>query len=206
MKNPELPETPELSPSMEGPAIINFETIEATDIPLDVMNFFENRSKQLILPEDYEPGNFEGFQAVRHENGDITYIARQTKTYSTNRETEQLNYLIDFNNQNEETGYAELRLNETNSSYFKNKPFVGFSNTETKYRKQGLGTRRLLTMNALAQSQYHNPLNSDTLLSKGAENLWKGLVKKGLARTYQEGNHTRYVFLDSEKPTVPDET
>lgn len=160
------------------------------------MEWFESRSTLLIHPQDYKRGNFSAFYVIDHQSGDRTFAARQIKTYDTNGETEELVYILDLDNEENEKGHAELRMNISNNDpYFKNKPFVGYTETEDDFRKQGLGARRLLIMNVFAKILYVLPLHSDTLISAEASSLWKRLVEEGKATTYLEGEHERFRFV-----------
>ena len=159
------------------------------------MNHFEGKSHRFILPTDYLPGNFDKFFIIHHSNGERTHIAQQTKTYATNGDTENLSYLCDMDRDNIIVGHGEIRFNISNTSnYFKDKPFVGYTQTLEGNEKKGLGTRRLYIMNALSQAVYQLPLNSDTLIGEDAEKLWKSLVNLGVAKSYKEGKNNRYAF------------
>lgn len=165
------------------------------DLPSDILKFFENNSAKFIPPKDYEPENFKKFLLVNHENGDQTYIANQTKKYD-NKNVEDLSYLVDYRG-GDNLGHAELRYNPSSDlEYFKDKPFVGYTGTEEKYQKQGLGRRRLFLMNALAKTLYNNPVYSDTVITDEAKSLWEKLVQENLAKKIKEGNEDRYVMLD----------
>lgn len=166
--------------------------ITESEIPEDVRQRFERRSQLFIRRQDYRPGNFEGFFAVQHTNGDRTYLACQTKTYDTG-DTESLTYFVDTRD-GQDIGHSELRFNVSNpADYFKQKPFVGYTHTEEAFRRQGLGLRRLEEMNAFTQAHFHLPLYSDTLNAE--EGLWEDLVAQGRARKFKEGRKLRYAFL-----------
>lgn len=166
--------------------------IKETDAPEAAMEVFEHKSAQFINRDKYRPRNFEFYFVINHVNGDRTYLAQQTKTYDTNKDTERLTYFVDMRG-NQVLGYSELRNNISNlREYFRDKPFVGYTETEKDFRNQGLGTRRLLLMNAFSGAQYSLPLNSDTLNSEVS--VWEDLVQKGQAQKFQEGEHLRYSF------------
>lgn len=168
-------------------------------VPQTAMEFFEGHSKCLILPEDYHPRNFMAYFAISHANGDIAHAAQQTKIYSgSNNETEDLTYLYETRVGNK-IGHGEIRMNYKNSRYFASKPFVGFTKTEDDFLRQGLGIRRLKVMNGLTQMLYGLPLNSDTLLTDSARQVWLKLIGYGIAKKYSEpyigGEHERYAFV-----------
>jgi hypothetical protein len=169
--------------------------LQIEELPEDILKFFENNSARFILPKDYKPENFKNFLLVNHENGDQTYIANQTKKYD-NKNVEDLSYLVDYRGE-DNLGHAELRYNHSSDSeYFKDKPFVGYTVTEEKYQKQGLGRRRLFLMNALAETLYNNPVYSDTIITDEAKNLWEKLVQENLVKKIKEGDKDRYVMID----------
>jgi len=180
----------------------DIEEISSEDIPDFVMELFERKSQQFIDLKDYKPGDFERFFLIKHSDGSKTYIAQQTKTYSTNKDTEMLVYFVDSLDE-EVFGYSELRFNISNpSEYFKDKPFVGYTetyginkNTGKTNRKKGLGTRRLLVMNAFSNAFYALPLYSDTLTEEeNAKPIWEKLMQQGKAKKIKEGENNRYVF------------
>ena len=167
--------------------------IQESEIPEAVMEIFERKSAQFINKDKYQPRNFEVYFVINHTSGDRTYLAQQTKTYETNKDTERLVYFVDARD-DRILGYSELRNNISNpSEYFKDKPFVGYTETEKEFRNHGLGTRRLLLMNAFSLTQYGRPLNSDTLNSEMS--LWENLVKRGLAKKFQKSKNIRYSFI-----------
>jgi len=173
------------------------ETIALDQIPKDAMDYFETRSKRFMDMKDYEPCNFDKSFVIIHDDGSKTYVVQQTKTYSSNNDTEELTYIAHINDRKEFTGYGEMRKNLNNpDDYFKDKPFVGYTRTTDKHLKQGLGMQRLYIMNALTQMLYDLPLNSDTTLVTSAKRLWERLVQRSHAKKYKQGEHDRYVFLD----------
>lgn len=168
-------------------------------IPQGVMDFFEHMSCLFIKMEDHRPGNFEALFVIEHDSGDRTFVAQQTKTYSTNGDTEQLTYFVDTNSDDAVIGKSEMRRNISNKSdYYKDKPFVGSIYTLENYRKRGLGTRRLIVMNAVSQMLYGLALHSSTVVSDLAAAVWTRLVREGKARVYKEGVHDRFAFSPDE--------
>ncbi len=167
---------------------------EAKEIPAEAMEFFEKESLQLILPEEYKPRNFENFFVIKHKNGDKTYAAEQTKTYH-NGDTERLSYFLDARN-SKSIGHGELRWSLSNKSgFFKDKPFVGFTETEKEYQRQGLAERRLYMLNAFSKMTYGFALYSSDVVDSRAINLWEKLVNEGKAKKFKSGEYDRYVFL-----------
>lgn len=170
------------------------------DIPKKALEYFEFKSSQFLLPDEYKPENFEKFFTVRHTDDITTFIAQQTKTYY-HGDIEKLTFFADYNGE-DIIGRAELRLNikcaQEDEEYFRNKPFVGWIETNEDSRKSGLGTKRLFLMNAISQMCYSQPVYSDTLNSPQMKNVWEKLVELGSATKFRERNHDRYVFLDKK--------
>lgn len=163
-------------------------------VPTVARDYFEDKSGELINPQAYTPGNFDQIYEIVHGDGSKTYVATQTKTYNTNKETEELAYFVDIEG-NQRVGNSELRYNlSSQAKRFKKKPFVGQTRTREDKTRQGLGTRRLQTMNAFSQMTRHIPLYSDTLMTPEARGVWELLVSSGQAHKIQDGKHDRYVF------------
>ena len=170
--------------------------IDLAQIPKVAVDFFESKSGTLINRSDYRPSNFEACFVVDHQEGGKTFLAQQTKTYSTHGATEALTYLVDIDSDGNIAGFGELRLNLSDSrNYFKDKPFVGYTQTERTFQRRGLGTRRLRLMNAISNMLYSLPLHSDTLLGQESRGVWEKLVRAGLARKYKQGKHDRFSFI-----------
>jgi len=171
--------------------------ISLEEIPEEPLLDFERKSKQFIDKKDYVPGNFRRLFRISHADLSSTYVVTQTKTYTTiYNDTELLAYLVDISDDSEIQGFGELRYNPfRQDDFFRDKPFVGYTETLEKYRKKGLGTRRLKIMNALSQSLYGLPLHSDVSLIGEAEAVWKGLVRGGVADKLEEIGKNRYFFL-----------
>jgi hypothetical protein len=80
-------------------------------------------------------------------------------------------------------------------------PFVAFSATEERVRRQGLGKRRLITMNVLTHLLFGEVLHSlgefvDDAPDKVtfAERCWLRLVERGLVIAYKDSQKTCYKF------------
>ena len=164
-------------------------------IPEEVLKHFEAQSSKFILPEQYRIGDFKKLYVFTYPNGDIGYVAEQDKTYDTTGDTERLTYFEDTRD-GTRTGYLELRCALSNKeTYFKGKPFVGFTRTLERFQNEGLGERRLRVANAYSLGNYGVPLNSDTLIEETAKRVWQRLVEKGDAEKYIEGKNERFRFV-----------
>jgi hypothetical protein len=176
-----------------------FEKITLEQIPPLVIGHFEKQAGDFVAPEDYQPGNFSELFRLDLDQGGLIYGATLVKNYPfpEDVETESLMYIADTDEQGEVYGYGEVRYNTTSQDpYFKDKPFVGFTETEENHRKQGFGMRRLIIMNTLAQKFFGHPLHSDAAINQAkAKPLWERLVEQGLAYEYiEDDNLERYAF------------
>jgi len=175
------------------------ETVATAEIPEEVLHFFEFKSGQFLSPNDYTLGNFDNFFRVRHRDGKATFLAQQTKTYPKGfleaGDTERLTYFVDMGG-DKIIGRSELRLNvkcpKECLEYFKDKPFIGWIETDKNLRGRGLGTRRLYLINAYSRMLYGLPLYSDTVNSPEMKSLWETLVKQGKAEKFEEVNYDRF--------------
>jgi len=170
-------------------------------IPPGILDYFEDKSRRFISPGDYQPRNFNGFFVARHQNGDVTYSAKQIKKYPDSGDhqgdTEESTYFVDMRD-DRLTGRGELRKSLTDTSeYFKDKPFAGWISTEEGYEREGLATRMIMMMHAMSEALYGQPLYSDTIIeSEKMVHLWKKLVKEGKAKKFtEEGGRDRYVLI-----------
>lgn len=174
---------------------------DLSKINLKARERFEGYSRRFIRPEEYVPGDFHQVFRIEKKLGwEETHVAYQTKIYDQGMELgfERLVYLQDL--YDGPVGHGEIRFNpeSKNEEFFKDKPFVGFTQTVRHLRGQGRGTDRLRLMNGLCRVLFDLPLHSDTFTmhEKDAEGPWKRLVKENKARSYQFGkDRVRYHFL-----------
>jgi hypothetical protein len=135
-------------------------------------------------PLDIQDMNLLKFE---HGNGDTSYLGEHIKTYQ-NGQVESNTYIVDINQDSRLTGKAEIRFAaDREDSYFKNKPFVGWTETLEDFRGEGLGRRRLLVMNTASLALYGHLLHSGTLQHDPAvSKMWDRLVEEDLATRYSE--------------------
>ena len=177
------------------------EMICSSDVPHNIMTFFEGKSSQFIRPALYVHLNFELFFCITHSNTEKTYGTKQKKSYEMFtlhsdglKNVEDLIYVADARS-DKQIGHGEIRFSDNKRKYFKKKPFVGYTKTEVEYRCQGYGLRRLHMMTVLSQAFWQLPLNSDTNIQEKAKRRWEYLSLTGLATKYKEGKNDRFVFL-----------
>jgi len=167
--------------------------MELADVPDPVRGMLEALGMRYLDPDTYDPGDFYDVRRLTLEDGDAIFSARRVKDYG-DRGVEESTYVIDVRN-GEPVGFGEVRWRLTGvTDYFKDKPFVGFTETRRPFRRKGLAERRLRIMNALARQKYGLPVHSDTVISADARKLWEKLAGEGKARKYKEGEHDRYVY------------
>ncbi len=173
------------------------ETISYEDIPEIAIEKFERYSNRFSCVKKYKEKDFDNIFRIIHDTNKITYIVQQQKTYCSTFDTEDLTYLFEITN-NEKIGHGELRYNFTNDdSFFIQKPFVGFTQTENSFLKKGHGLQRYQLMNALTQAFYSLPLHSGTIrCHEDVAKLWYKLEKQNNAKSYQEGNKLRFQFIE----------
>lgn len=187
-----------------GPAFERYftdATVEAvglTELSDGVREMLENLGVRYLDPDMYDPRAFYDVRRVTLGNGDEIFVASRTKSYR-DAGTEESTYVIDTRDGGI-LGFGEIRWRLTQvTGYFRDKPFVGFTETRRPHRRTGLAERRVRVMNALARQKYGLPINSDTCISDDARKLWEKLVSEGMARKYKEGAHDRYVYDDGTR-------
>lgn len=176
----------------------NIQESSLEQIPEEAVKLFESYGRKYISPEEYKAGNFEKLYTIGHDNGDITYVAEQTKILGKENYEQEKNAYFFESREGKEIGHGELRYNDVSEDkYFKNKPFVGYSATEKEYRRMGLGKRRIFEMNAYSQMRYQLPLYSGTVITPEVKRIWEALVKEGKAEKFREktGRTTRVRFV-----------
>lgn len=174
--------------------------MEVVDMPEAVQELLEDLAARYQNFERYVPGRFHDVQKVAIGPDDVLYIARTVKEYGGEAGTEESTFVVDVK-EGGIAGRGEVRYHLTNNEdYFKDKPFVGFTETEKEHRRAGLAERRLRLMNALSQQKYGKPIHSDTVITEEARRLWEKLVDEGKARMYKEGRHDRFVYMGERSP------
>lgn len=173
----------------------NLKIAEYDEIDRCALKMFESYSSSFIHPRAYKSRDFHQLFIIE-SGSDIVFVAHQTKIYNPDS-AERLVYLVEMS-KSRYIGHGEIRFNPNSEEpFFKDKPFVGFTNTEEAFRRRGIGTRRLEIMNGLTNILFNLPLHSSQFkedYKKDSESPWKMQVRLGNARRYFfEGGH-RYCF------------
>lgn len=176
-------------------AELQITAVTSADIPTSVGDYFSENSAVLTMDGEISLNEFDHLLRI-DGMGATTYLGEHEKLYATG-DTERVSYLVDMTEDSAQAiGRGELRYNESsNTDYFKDKPFVGYTRTYDTHLEKGYGRRRLHALNLAAQTLYNLPLHSDTLRSAPATRLWEKLVVDGLAEMYRQDQHARYKFI-----------
>ncbi|HRY28484.1 MAG TPA: single-stranded-DNA-specific exonuclease RecJ [Elusimicrobiota bacterium] len=166
--------------------------VDAKDVPAAIITYFENQRRSEALMDGHVPSTVEMYFVLTHPNGDKTYFSQQANRNTEGGPvTERLTRLADWR-QDKMIGWGIVRNNLTGN---REEPHVGYTHTEENLREEGLGIRRIRSMNAISQKLYALPLASDTTRTSAAEGVWEKLVRRGEARVLDAGTHKkRYVY------------
>ena len=172
--------------------------ISVTDVPEEsFIRLYEILGGHLVIPQfAYSELVNNPLFVVNHDSGGKTYITSGVKSYLTDtKPIEQTIVLQDVNENGDEKGHGSIKRILMDPGYL-NEPYVGYSETETQYQRQGLGVRRLLLMNALTQSFFNLPLYS-MFANDSAQKVWNKLVKEGTAlQINSNGFRNEYRFKE----------
>ncbi len=84
-------------------------------------------------------------------------------------------------------------------------PYVGFTRTEERKLREGLGKRRLRIMNDLSLKLFEIPLSSNATMEDEAVSLWASLVRSEEAEIVDwDGHYGRFRFLIENATTSTD--
>ncbi|TSC64423.1 MAG: hypothetical protein G01um101491_292 [Parcubacteria group bacterium Gr01-1014_91] len=169
--------------------------IGRNDIPETVRNHFEGMSSRFISPSDYRKENFNSYYVIEHTDiPDLkTYVAEQDKYYGNIGEQKGLERNVYFYDMlgEVEVGHGELRYQpESDEEYFKDRPFVGFNQTEKEFRKRNFAFKRLIEMGSYSVMQWGLPLYSGDQ-NADADKVWQKLMREGMAEEVPTDNPIR---------------
>jgi len=167
--------------------------VQSGDLPAPVAKFFSRASAHLIRSSALPIDRFDRLMLLDDGSGSIAYFAQHDKYYDHIDTTDRVVYEVDLDADGKIImGFGEFFVPLDGENHL---PSVMRSRTESEYQEKGLGTRRLLAMNAVALREFGKPLNSDSLLSYAALRTWKRIVRLGLAEEYP------YQPLNLNEPT-----
>lgn len=102
-------------------------------------------------------------------------------------------YLQDRNKQNKYLGEGQVFIENVEDELYI--PVVSFSYTSKKFRRRGIGTRRLTIMNSMTRLLYEEPLYSSSTPRLAQKSVWENLVEQELAEEYEFNGVRRYKFI-----------
>jgi hypothetical protein len=171
-----------------------------SDVPPEAQVVFDTYGSMDTMDASVSLDEFESL--LRIEGLGVTsYLAEHEKLLAIGQ-VERTAYMLDIDDSlGVPVGMGQMRLNVSNESdYFRDKPFVGYTQTYENSRngnflRKGYGTRRLHALNLAAKTLYELPLHSDTIRTPQASRLWQRLVSEDIAESYMQDNSlTRYKF------------
>ncbi len=178
--------------------------ISYEDLPKGAVNYFEMKSSQYTPPEKYAQGQFSHIARIDHPDSSVTYVAEGEQEWPNNMGVAPAVYFVDYIDDTP-AGHAELCFNpKATAGTDDAAPYVGSFDTYTErdkesggknFQRRGLGTRRVLEMDAYAKARFGQSLDSDTHLvhdgvdadgkpTSSMRRIWERLVKEEKAEQY----------------------
>jgi hypothetical protein len=102
-------------------------------------------------------------------------------------------YLQDRNKQNKYLGEGQVFIENVEDELYI--PVVSFSYTTKKFRRRGIGTRRLTVLNSVTRLLYEEPLYSSSTPRLAQRSVWENLVEQELAEIHEFKGVRRYKFV-----------
>lgn len=173
-------------------------------LPPEILARFVGKNKLYVVSEHYSKERFNRFLKIDHKDGDVTWVGNYHEPApAKSNSDEEFFFLVDHKD-GKETGIGTVKYYpHVNQKYYDHQPFIGNTETATDSRKQGIGMRRMLAMNALSQMEYNSPLHSGVSIEPEAESLWQKLITEGKAHILPQipndkfYRRERYVFNPS---------
>jgi hypothetical protein len=166
----------------------------SNEIPPDVANALMDRGRKLVRREEVKQNVDDLEFTGKLDFGDNVdmYVAVDSKHVKGCHE--RLLYFVDADANGAVQGVSEVCLREQDSDFFRDKPFVSWTQTQEESRQRGLGMRRLRVMGAMSQEIFNLPLYSDTNMTDQARRLWERIVTEGGAKMIKDDKgHERFV-------------
>lgn len=173
------------------------------ELPKGAREYFESKSEQYHPKDQYRPNDFTSLAKIVHADGQVTYVAEGIQ-YWANNEIGEVVYFVDYVD-GVPAGHAELCRNQNiTHGERRNAPYVGSFRTYDEsdhesegknFRHRGLGTKRVMEMDAYARARFGMVLDSDThlvhdsvdehgVMQSSMERIWQRLVQSGKAEAY----------------------
>ena len=170
-----------------------FEKVSMTDVPDSVRNAF--LTSVGLEEETIRIMGYDSLATLHHSNGDISYLGIAPNEIGEGINEENI-FVIDVDQEGSLTGIGNIRFFRefVGMDDMVGCPFVGYTLT-TGPKRQGLGTRRLFTMNTVALRIYGKPLYSGVHIEQDtARPLWDKLVTDGHAIKLPQNSEFAYRF------------
>ena len=179
------------------------EKVSYTEWPEAVVRHFINQSGKGTLAPDLVLDQFNDTYVFESANGNRSFTASHTKSYGDGTvRLEEIIYLADSDKLGNLIGFSHVRFDSKNElPYWKNKPFVGNTETSKSSLRVGLGFRRLYLMNEMTSLVFGLSLHSDISyhIKPDAQRLWQRAIACGDAEDYMQGQFTRFKFLSTSE-------
>lgn len=165
--------------------------------PLVTADLFSDTAHRLGGSTKIE--NFDALHVLKYGDLSTAYFATYSLRYANGKVQETNTLVTDVSPDGQIVGKGRIRyiLPGITSEAYAGYPFVGWTATIEGARNSGLGMRRLLEMNTIANEVYDMPLRSGTKIEPAAESLWLKLVERGLAVAPVAENNYRYTFKET---------
>lgn len=161
--------------------------INFSDIPDEVGAYLASQLKSWgeSAAGQIQQTNYEGVS---------TYLMPVIDT--TGKSSDDSVFLVDVDEEGKRIGTGLFASSALNGKPPYDKPFVGFTRTESGHTRKGLGMRRIKLMNQLALKRHGQVLYSDPGddITYEAKKVWEKLVESGEAERVQDENYSRFRF------------
>ncbi|HBE89986.1 MAG: hypothetical protein A3E37_02010 [Candidatus Andersenbacteria bacterium RIFCSPHIGHO2_12_FULL_46_9] len=141
-----------------------------------------------------DEGKLASLYLIKHESGDEIFVALTSGRHPSEKGMHYYEEIELY----EKRGDKTLGNGKVVRAYVEkpSQPFVGWTSTEEKFTNQGLATRRLQTMNALALATWQQPLRSGNFEPGDyTEKAWERLVKQHEVERIDTKGRQYYQFI-----------
>lgn len=185
-----------------------FDRIGKDEVPKSISWALDHRGKLYTVDEREELANYdERMYRVCGNEGIVSYIGQADK-HLCDDSVERTIQLIDVLGERV-VGCGEAALIDPHDSYYRDKPLVMMTNTDSEMRHNGLGRRRILLLGNACIDYFSLPLYSgDQVNHQDVRAIWQRLWREGYAQQFTENilesdtrERVRYV-LSANQPTL----